>query len=145
MSALEASFAETILVPAASKSLSRMPAFTPAPFSTATSAPKPARRFTVSGVAATRVSPESASAGIPIFMARFVGSGQENEHADQHDNDRSRSVFHHPQEALVGFLVLLVIVARRRRVFRSAMVSHRNPLQNQCVRLVYQRCLPRKD
>jgi hypothetical protein len=42
--------------PAASKSESEMEALSPAPFSTATVAPRPMNFFTVSGIEATRVS-----------------------------------------------------------------------------------------
>jgi hypothetical protein len=45
-----------------------MPDFTPAPGSTATSAPNALNFLTVSGVPATRVSAESISAAIAIFM-----------------------------------------------------------------------------
>ena len=50
-----------IVAPAASNSPSGMPAFRPAPACTATSAPKALYFFTVSGVAATRVSFPSVS------------------------------------------------------------------------------------
>jgi hypothetical protein len=54
--------------PAAAKSASRMPDFTPAPGSTATSAPSAIIFLTVSGVAATRGSPASVSAATAIFI-----------------------------------------------------------------------------
>src|SRR5450755_4035674 len=98
-----------ILAPALSKSLSRMPAFSPAPFSTATSAPIPTMRLTVSGVAATRGSPGSASAGIAIFMAGTAARlGKENEHKDENDDDRDHDPFGEGEKILVGSLMLFV-------------------------------------
>jgi len=47
---------EAIVAPAASNSASAIDAASPAPFSTATAAPRAANFFTVSGMAATRVS-----------------------------------------------------------------------------------------
>src|SRR5688572_10558786 len=78
------------LAPAASKSLSRIPERTPAPPSTATSAPSPISRFTVSGVPATRGSAGSDSAAIAIFMdtpSKAKGLGEEVGHQDQDDHD----------------------------------------------------------
>src|ERR1700723_1098045 len=54
--------------PAAVKSASRMPDLTPAPGSTASSAPRPIIFLTVSGVAATRGSPGSDSAATATFI-----------------------------------------------------------------------------
>src|ERR1700677_4451895 len=67
-SALSASSAETSCAPADWYSASGNPAFAPAPYSTETSAPSPTNFLTVSGVAATRVSAGSVSAGTPISM-----------------------------------------------------------------------------
>src|SRR5256885_13535147 len=73
MSAAESSFAlATIFAPAASKSLSGTLAAIPAPDWTRIAWRPPAASFlTVSGVAATRVSPARVSAGIPMFMDFF--------------------------------------------------------------------------
>ena len=67
-SAPSASSAETSRAPAEAYSASGKPALAPAPCSTATSAPSPTNFLTVSGVAATRVSPGSVSAGAPISI-----------------------------------------------------------------------------
>src|SRR5689334_13417932 len=57
-----------IVAAAAANSASAIAAASPAPVSTATSAPSPANFFTVSGIAAQRVSPAAASFTIAIFM-----------------------------------------------------------------------------
>src|SRR5947209_19051958 len=69
---------ETSVAPADWYSASIMPDFTPAPAWTATSAPSPIYFFTVSGVAATRVSLGSASVGtaIRIKVSANVGKPQ---------------------------------------------------------------------
>jgi hypothetical protein len=57
-----------MLAPAARYASSRNAAFSPAPASTATSAPSATSYFTVSGEAATRVSLARRSRGMAIFM-----------------------------------------------------------------------------
>src|SRR5581483_6337419 len=105
---LTASF--STIAPAALYSESGMPDFTPAPGSTATSAPSALSFLTVSGVAATRSSSGSSSAAMATFMmppaagprgrhqpamrwdapgaADAAESGEENPHQDEkHDNE----------------------------------------------------------
>src|SRR5262245_1576747 len=118
-----------------------MPDFTPAPCSTATSAPSETNFFTVSGVAATRGSPGSVSAAIAIFMkpptaARLLRravrarapeaptSGQKIRHPQEDDCDDDDVPLHQREEHPVGALVLGVIVAFRRCVFRGPVRGH---------------------
>src|SRR3954466_4445933 len=61
-----------LVAPAAAYSSSVKRDGAPAPLCTATSAPSAANFFTVSGVAATRVSALSTSAGTAIFIATFL-------------------------------------------------------------------------
>src|SRR5947209_1732346 len=103
-----------------------MPDFMPAPAFTATSAPSPIYFFTVSGVAATRVSLGSGSVGtaIRIKVSASVGkpqrqgpSGpmrserQESEN-DEDDDAVDRTPFHQHEEAPIGPLVLGIIHIR---------------------------------
>src|SRR5205823_10171319 len=88
-----------VLAPAVSNSASDSEAPSPAPVSTATSAPSATNFFTVSGIAAQRVSP-AASFRTAIFM-RCGGLFQ-----DQQDNERDhengeRAPFQHFREARV--------------------------------------------
>src|SRR5215469_14514735 len=64
-----------MVAPAAAYSPSGMPDFTPAPVSTATSAPSARIFFTVSAVAATRGSAGSISAGTATFMMPPTAAG----------------------------------------------------------------------
>src|SRR5258708_40034671 len=104
-----------------------MPALTPAPGCTATSAPSPISFLTVSGVAATRGSDGSASAPTAIFIMpptaariwRARGprggepdrSGQKNSHPDDDEDDKAPHPFHQRGEVLVGLLVRGVVLA----------------------------------
>src|SRR5947209_18478514 len=102
-----------------------MPDLMPAPACTATSAPSPRYFFTVSGVAATRVSLGSGSVGTAIRIkvsaerrepglrppARHRSEGQEGE--DDEDADAvNRAPFHQVEKAPIGPLVLGIIHVR---------------------------------
>ena len=79
--ALEHVLAAPTFAPAASKSASAIEALSPAPFSTATSAPSAMNFFTVSGIAAQRVSP-AASFRTAIFIGgRGLFEDQEDDEA----------------------------------------------------------------
>src|SRR3984893_1705658 len=94
-----------------------MPALVPAPCSTVTSAPRPIKRLIESAVAATRVSPESVSAGIAIFMQNSAELEDENPQESERSDDDERRPFHQPQKIAVGAFVLLVVVAFGGAVF----------------------------
>src|SRR5437868_5509589 len=88
------------LAPAAWNSASEIDAFSPAPVSTATSAPSAMNFFTVSGIAAQRVSP-GASFRTAIFMrcdGLFVQDQQDDEGDDEH---RQRTPLQDPREVRV--------------------------------------------
>src|SRR6185312_4721832 len=109
-----------------------MPDFTPAPGSTATSAPSATSFLTVSGVPATRGSAGSVSAAIAIFMQppgaaevensgttqqppawrSEAGSDEEISHQNQDDHDGDDVPLQELEEQLVGLLMRLVVVAR---------------------------------
>src|ERR1044072_2470067 len=108
-----------------------MPDFTPAPVSTTTSAPSAFIFLTVAGVAATRGSAGSASAGTAIFMMPpvrgavwQVGSDEEIGHQSEQDNQENDAPLGHRDEHRVGGFVLGIIVAVRRRVFDLTVVGH---------------------
>src|SRR5947209_18762959 len=71
--------------PAASYSASSMPDETPAPDWTTTSAPTPLRRFTVSGVAATRASPGPRSRATAMRMHHVLACCRHSERDDHQD------------------------------------------------------------
>src|SRR5262245_55204719 len=120
-----------------------MPDFTPAPCSTATSAPSAISFLTVSGVAATRGSPASVSAATAIFMTapmavrasgaprrrahagRRQRSGQEISHETEEDNVEDDAPLHQREEALIHALVLGVVVALGGGIFNLTMRGHR--------------------
>src|SRR6202034_3572740 len=115
-----------------------MPDLNPAPGSTATSAPRPTIFLTVSGVAATRGSPESVSATTATFinpptaamagnqpMSVFaVRSRQEIRHPDNNDDDDCHRHFHQRDEIAVRLFMSGVIVARRKRVLDFTVIGH---------------------
>src|SRR5258707_1338553 len=110
-----------------------MPDFTPAPVSTTTSAPSTFSFFTVSGVAATRGSAGSASAGTAIFMmppnpVRGAvwqdGSDEEIGHQGEQDDEENDAPLRHRDEHRIGGFVLGVVIAIRRRVFDLTVVGH---------------------
>src|SRR5918996_1279223 len=121
-----------------------MPDLTPAPGSTATSAPSPIIFLTVSGVAATRGSDGSDSAPTAIFMLPLTapfgrsiwwltkaarsgkppGLDQEVGHPGHDEDDDDDPPFHQRQEVQVGLLVGGVVVAVRDRIFRGAVRGH---------------------
>src|SRR6187399_1550673 len=104
-----------------------MPDFTPAPVSTTISAPSAFSFLTVSGVAATRGSAASTSAGTAIFMEPPRGRERSNEeigHQDEQDNEENDAPFGQRDEHRVGGLVLGIIIAVRRRVFDLTVVGH---------------------
>src|SRR6202165_3319312 len=135
--------------PAASYSASATPARMPAPASTRTSAPSARIFFTLSGVAATRGSVSSASAGMAIFMlppgprsdctdAQAVpmrrpaaarghvwNSGEENGHGQENDGDHHQGAFHQSDEKPIGALALGEIIAGLIRGFDPSVVGHR--------------------
>src|ERR1700749_1383133 len=132
------------VAPTAVKSESSRPDLMPAPGSTATSAPSALNFFTVSGEAATRGSAESISLATALFMgppdgARRAqtrrcagagrrnledGSGQEDRHQGEDDDDGRRAVFHQLDEALIGGLMGRIIHAVGGRVGHFAMICH---------------------
>src|SRR5438046_5399370 len=87
-----------VVAPAASNSVSAMDAFSPAPFSTATSAPSAMNFFTVSGIAAQRVS-SAASFSTAIFTKSAVFQDQKNDEGD--DQHRQRAPLQQPGEARI--------------------------------------------
>src|SRR6185437_6462341 len=98
---LSTSLRAPTFAPASSKSESAIEAPAPAPFSTARSAPSAANFFTVSGVAAQRVSPPAS-----FRTAIFIGDGlpiglDEDEREDADDQAGDRSPEHHPSKALI--------------------------------------------
>src|SRR5581483_6246638 len=104
-----------------------MPALRPAPGSTATSAPSPIIFLTVSGVAATRGSPESVSAATAIFMESSDGgrngrSDQEVRHQDNNHDDYGNSHLGQVDEGPIRLLMRGIIVAVRSRILRLTMV-----------------------
>src|SRR5579884_1233383 len=104
---------EPSAAPAASKSASAIDAPSPAPRSTATLAPSAMNFFTVSGMAAQRVSP-AASFRTAIFMPSL--EDQKNDQADDEADDRSPE--HHLREALI-------IANMRRHLLASGMGKQR--------------------
>src|SRR5712671_5808885 len=106
-----------------------MPDFTPAPVSTITS-PNAFIFLIVSGVAATRGSPGSVSAGTAIFMMplaseeRREGSDEEISHQAQQDDQKADAPFGQRDERRVGVLVFRIVVAVRRCVFDLTVVGH---------------------
>src|SRR6185436_10517817 len=108
-----------------------MPDFTPAPVSTTISAPSALSFFTVSGVAATRGSAGSASAGTAIFImppnpwsSLAARSDEEISHQDQQDDKKDDAPLGERDEHRIGGFVLGVVVAVCRRVFDLAVVGH---------------------
>src|SRR5258706_14279508 len=84
-----------IIAPAAAYSESGIREPAPAPDWIATSAPSAMNFFTVSGVAATRVSTLSASAGTEIFIDRFLeGSGRSDEDKVEEEQDGAYDEHH---------------------------------------------------
>src|SRR5690348_820633 len=146
---MSASFSASALTvaPAAVKSESGRPDLMPAPGSTTTSAPSVLNFFTVSGEAATRGSAGSISLATAIFIrppesARrahktgvapprpaqpLKGSGQEDRHQADDDDDGGRAVFHQLDETLIGRLMGGVIHAVGGRVSHFAMICHCSP------------------
>src|SRR5690349_8575309 len=74
-----------MVAPAASYSASSMPDAAPAPDWTTTSTPRPFRRFTVSGVAATRASPAPASRATAMRMHHVLSCCRHPERDDRQD------------------------------------------------------------
>src|SRR5690348_1851366 len=90
-----------------------MEAPSPAPFSTATLAPRPQYFLTVSGDAATRRSPASLSLRTAIFKPPAPSSSPpsillfaDDQYHDERDDDRrDRAPFHQPGERRIGALM----------------------------------------
>src|SRR5690606_270756 len=115
-----------MVAPASANCASSMRDRVPAPFSTTTSAPRPMSLATVSGVAATRLSPTNRSRSTAIFIgillpacpgqAWFLGllvrsrSGIDEEIQDDHRHHGGVDhPFHAGDEAIVGFFVFGVV------------------------------------
>src|SRR5271155_732672 len=110
----------------------------PAPGSTATSAPRPISFLTVSGVAATRGSPESVSAAIATFInpptaawpairpmsVCVVRSTQEVRHQDNNGGDDCDHHLRQANESLVRLFVSGVIVAVGGCIFHFGVIGH---------------------
>src|SRR5438270_1348125 len=102
-----------IFAPAASKSASEIEASSPAAFSTATSAPSATNFFTVSGIAAQRVSP-GASFKTAIFIRQFLPVSLDDHHPQQPDNQApERSPFQQSREVAVVGDVVSNVLSRR--------------------------------
>src|SRR5579875_1777494 len=130
-----------------------MPDFSPAPAWILTSAPRPMSFLTVSGVAATRPSAGSLSAGTAISMKgsgilealsqpdfsfpvklRLTGSAavaeksaQEESQQGEEDNHASHGVFYSLDKHPVGFFMFLIVhrgMTRRVRLMFSHCTSH---------------------
>src|SRR6476469_10750005 len=112
----------TVCAPASSNSLSAIEAASPAPFSTATVAPSAANFFTVSGIAAQRVSP-AASLMTAIFMRLF--EDQEDDEAD--DQADQRAPFEHLGEAQI-IVNVHCHVLRRRTGEQRLLFGHNLPI-----------------
>src|ERR1700691_4072392 len=109
----------------------------PAPGSTVTSAPRPMSFLTVSGVAATRGSPESVSAAIATFInpptaawpanrpmsVCVVRSTEEIRHQDNDGGDHCDHHLRQANESLVGSFMSGVIVALRGRIFDFGVIG----------------------
>src|SRR5689334_6129193 len=93
---LRTSAREPRLAPAASKSASEIEALSPAPRSTATSAPRPMNFLTVSGMAAQRVSPAAS-----FRTAIFTRLSQDQQDDESDDETRHGAIFQQPREARV--------------------------------------------
>src|SRR6478735_8997633 len=92
-----------------------MQAVSPAPRSTATLAPSAMNFLTVSGVAATRVSPAARSCRTAMRIAAagpVPGSSGNQEHDEQGDQgDHRQRPFEQVDEPAVGLLVCLQVIA----------------------------------
>ena len=70
--------------------------------------------------------------GLPDTEFTAVGatgetSGQENRHQGEDDGDGGGAVFHQLDEALIGLLMRLIIIAVSGRVRHFVMLCHRSP------------------
>src|SRR6185503_16636006 len=102
-----------VVAPAASNSPSAIEAPSPAPFSTAVSAPSAANFFTVSGIAAQRVSP-AASFRTAIFIPEGLPVGFDEEQRNEADDQANdRAPLHHLREARVIVNVHCDVLRRR--------------------------------
>src|SRR5690242_16594396 len=111
-----------VLAPAASNSESGIDAESPAPFSTATSAPSAMNFFTVSGIAAQRVSP-AGSLRTAIFMrGGRLFQDQKDDEADHKAEDRTP--LHHPRELLIVANVGRHFLGRRACQQRLFVMRH---------------------
>src|SRR5579872_2788048 len=118
--------------PAASNSLSAMEAPSPAPCSTATFAPRATNFFTVSGIAAQRVSPAD-SFRTAIFIRLF--QDQKNDEAD--DQTRNCAQFQHPCKTLIIGDVNGDFLRRRARQQRFFFFGHVSPFARALCRGVH--------
>src|SRR6059058_4961862 len=116
-----------IFAPAISKSVSGMDAVSPAPFSTETSAPSAMNFFTVSGIAAQRVSP-GASFRTAIFIRR-EGLSVKDDEDDEGDPERDhRRPLQHSQKISVVANMNGDILSRRTGE-QGFVFGHRHSLQ----------------
>src|SRR4051812_32993242 len=130
---LSASLRLAIVAPAASNSESPIEAPSPAPFSTTVSAPSAANFFTVSGIAAQRVSP-AASLRTAIFTSEGSPVGFDEDERDKADNQTgNRAPLHHLGEARV-VVDMDRDVLRRRTHQQRLLFGHYLPLcmSNDC-------------
>src|ERR1700687_320567 len=63
----------------------------------------------------------------PLGGATGEASGQENRHHGEDEDDGGGAVFHQLDEALIGLLMSLIIVAVSGRVRHFVMLCHRSP------------------
>ena len=90
---------------------SAIEAVSPAPFSTASSAPSPMNFFTVSGVAATRVSPAASSFNTAMRMPEGR-SGDQKDDDGRYDHGDDRTDLEEADETFIGFVRCLHFLFR---------------------------------
>src|SRR5690606_19902389 len=95
---------------------SEIEACSPAPASTATLAPRPMNFLTVSGVAATRVSPAASSFRTAMRMPGRSGREQKNDEGG-HEHRDDRPYLEQAEEARIGFLCCFDILFGRHWLF----------------------------
>src|SRR5690606_11640044 len=82
----------------------------PAPLSTATDAPSATNFLTVSGVAATRLSPAARSCKTAIRITNGPGSGNEEDDDERQDGRDGHHPLEKVDESAVGLLMSLHLV-----------------------------------
>src|SRR5215213_1683179 len=114
-----------ILAPADSNSASRIEAASPAAFSTATSAPSVVNFFTVSGIAAHRVSPADSLSTAIFIAAMWLADDQQDGQPDDEANDGTP--LHHAGELVIVMHVPRDFLSGRIRQQRLLVRRHKNP------------------